>query len=75
MKLEDGELITLDDNSSYLVVKTIECNKINYLLLMTTVKPTEILIAKEEMVSGEVEIVPVDDVDEAKYVLSVFTNA
>lgn len=75
MNLKDGEVIILDDNKEYIVVKRIECNNINYIFLMTAVKPISIVIAKEEIAEdGTISLEPVANPEEAEYVISRFTN-
>ena len=75
MNLTDGELITLDDDKEYIVVKRMECNNSNYVYLMTSTKPISILLAKEEVEpDGNISLLPVTDQEEAKYVLDRFTN-
>ena len=47
MRLEVGEIITLDTmGKDYIVLKKILYNNTNYAYLMTTAKPTEILVVK-----------------------------
>lgn len=47
MMLEEGEVITLDDNGKdYIVVKKLNYNNENYYYMMTIQKPTEVSIIK-----------------------------
>jgi len=74
MNLEKGELIVLDDNKEYIVVDVCNCNAITYIYLITSNKPVEILLVKEKIVDGIINLVPVDNYEEAKYVIDVIAN-
>ena len=75
MKLNEGELIALDDDKEYIVVKKIEYNGAGYVFLMTAAKPVSILLAKEEIAeNGEVDLNPVTDQDEARQILNIISN-
>jgi len=47
MKLEEGEIIELDDHKDYLVLKKISFNNNDYVSLVTMEKPTKMTIRKE----------------------------
>lgn len=47
MKLEEGEIIELDDHKDYLVLKKISFNNNDYVSLVTMEKPTKMIIRKE----------------------------
>lgn len=47
MKLEEGEIIELDDHKDYLVLKKISFNNNDYVFLVTIEKPTKMTIRKE----------------------------
>lgn len=70
MKLIDGEIIELDDNKEYIVLKQINHNNINYVYLMTNSKPIEVMFAKQ--MDDELELI-IDD-KELKEVMDLFIN-
>ncbi len=52
MKLENGEVITLDDGKEYIVFNSILKEGVNYVFLISNFKPVEICFAKE-IIDGE----------------------
>ena len=73
--IKDGELITLDDNTEYIVIKKLECNNINYVILMTASQPVDFVLAKEVVAdNNEIYIETVTDQEEAKYIMQRFIN-
>ena len=70
MKLENGEIITLDDNKDYIVLKQLIDNNINYIYLVTAQKPVEVLIAK---VDG-LNLNPITNDEELQKVINLFTE-
>ena len=58
MRLEEGEIITLnDDGKDYVVVKEVEFNNKNYYYLMSAKKPVKILIVEFKVQDGREVIV------------------
>ncbi len=72
MKLEDGQIITLEDNKDYIVVKKMTCDDLNYVYLMTAQKPIEVVIAKEEQINDEIILNPITDQNELNLAISLF---
>lgn len=72
MKLEDGQIITLEDNKDYIVIKRTTCDDLNYVYLMTAEKPVEIVIVKEETINNEIILTPITDQNELNLVISLF---
>lgn len=70
MKLSDGQIITLDDEKDYVVLKQKMYKNNNYIYLMTTTKPIEIMFAKQE--NNELNLVI--DENELKIVMNLFVN-
>ena len=68
MNLEEGQIITLDNNKDYIVVKSVIYNEIAYVYLITDRKPVEILIAKLEGESLKV----VDSPEELEEIIKLF---
>lgn len=52
MKLENGEVITLEDGKEYIVFNSILKEGVNYVFLISNFKPVEICFAKE-IIDGE----------------------
>lgn len=52
MKIENGEIIELDNEKEYICVARLEDNGVNYLYLLSNFKPIEIMFAKE-IINGE----------------------
>ena len=67
-----GEVIKLSDEKEYVVVNKMTLHNINYVYLITTNKPTEILIATETNKNGEYVLEEIKDNDELDYILSKF---
>ncbi len=72
--VEIGEIVTLDDNKEYVVINKINLHNVNYVFLITTSKPLEILIVTEKIVNGEIVLDEIKDNDELEYVLSQFSS-
>lgn len=70
MKLNDGQIITLDDEKDYVVLKQKMYKNNNYIYLMTTTKPIEVMFVKKE--NNELNLVI--DEDELKIVMNLFVN-
>lgn len=68
MKLTDGEIIELDDNKEYIVLKQEKYNNINYVYLITSSKPIEVMFVKQ--IDDELELVV--DEKELKEVMNLF---
>lgn len=70
MKLENGEIITLDDNKDYIVLKQLINENVNYVYLVTAQKPIEVLVAK----LNDMDLIPITDDFELKKVIELFKN-
>ena len=73
MKIEEGHIITLEDNKDYMVLKKITYNNINYVYLMTATKPVEVSFMKEELINNELSLIPIDD-SELVNIIPLFEN-
>ncbi len=72
--VEIGEIVTLDDSKEYVVINKINLHNVNYVFLITTSKPLEILIVTEKIVNGEIVLDEIKDNDELEYILSQFSS-
>ncbi len=70
--VEVGQIIKLNDNKEYIVVNKMSLHNINYVYLMTSSKPLEIMIATEKLVNGDIVLDEIKNNDELDYVLSKF---
>lgn len=73
MRIEEGQLITLDDNKEYMVLKILDYNNTRYIYLMTSSKPIEVSFVKEEIVDNELTLVPISDT-ELVNIIPLFEN-
>lgn len=73
MRIEEGNIIELEDNKDYMVIKKINHNNTNYVYLVTAAKPIEVLFMKENDVNGELSLVPIDD-SELVDIIPLFEN-
>lgn len=72
--VEIGGIVTLDDSKEYVVINKINLHNVNYVFLITTSKPLEILIVTEKIVNGEIVLDEIKDNDELEYILSQFSS-
>ncbi len=72
--LKEGQIIKLNNNTEYIVVKIINAHSFNYVYLITKEKPIEFLIGTEKMVNGSLEINEIKDNTELEYALTLLTN-
>lgn len=74
MKLEVGEIITLDNNKEYICFSKTNDNGIDYVYLMSNFKPIEIKFAIERIINQEVELEIINDSKQKQYVYNLFLN-
>lgn len=70
MKINDGQIITLDDKKDYVVLKQVVYNNTNYIYLITASKPVEVMFVKQD--ADELTLV-VDD-NELKEVINLLNS-
>lgn len=71
MNLEENQIITLDNNNEYLIVKKEQYNNINYFFLMSNNKPISMMFVKEGVIDGKVNLIPISD-NELNMVMNLF---
>jgi len=74
MKIEKGELITLDNNKEYLCFSTLSNEGVDYIYLMSNFKPLEIKFAKQQEVNGQIEVTIINQQEEKQKVLKLFQD-
>lgn len=70
--VQEGQILKLSDNKEYIVINKMSLHNINYLYLVTTSKPLEIVIATEKNIDGNIVLEEIKDNSELDYVLSKF---
>lgn len=75
MKLEIGELITLDNNKEYICFSRINDNGTDYVYLISNFKPIEIRFAIEKVNNQEIELEVINNKDQKQYVYNLFLKA
>ena len=74
MKIEKGEIITLDNNKEYICFSTLNHEGKDYVYLMSNFKPLEIKFGEQTIDDGEVNIRIINDQNEKQMVLNLFQN-
>ena len=74
MQLDDGQIITLDNDKDYIVVKKITYDGTEYVYLITDKKPVEVLVAKSQLVNDNIVLTVVDSKDELDRIINLFEN-
>lgn len=72
MNLDEGQIVTLDNNKDYIVVKSVVFNETTYVYLMTNRKPLEVLIVKLQDVGGSQILKVVDSKEELEEIINLF---
>lgn len=72
MNLDEGQIVTLDNNKDYIVVKSVVFNETTYVYLMTDRKPLEVLIVKLQDVDGSQILKVVDSKEELEEIINLF---
>ncbi len=76
MRIEEGEIVELDNGKEYVVYSVIPENEKNYVYLMSNFKPVEMMFAKE--VTGtsddDISLEIIHDQEEKQKVLELFKN-
>lgn len=74
MKIEQGEIITLDNNKEYICFSTLSEEGQDYVYLMSNFKPLEIRFATQKVVDGEVQVTIINNKSEKQKALSLFQS-
>lgn len=74
MKIETGEIITLDNNKEYICFSTLNHEGKDYVYLMSNFKPLEIKFGEQILEDGEITIRIINEQKEKEEVLSLFQN-
>ena len=72
MKLENGEVITLDDGKEYIVFNSILKEGVNYVFLISNFKPVEICFAKEIIDGENISLEIINDQKQKKELMKYF---
>lgn len=71
--IQVGELVTLNNDKEYIVINRLNLHATNYVYLMTTTRPLEIIIATQTIENGCIVLKEVKDNEELDYVLGQIT--
>lgn len=72
MKLENGEVITLEDEKEYIVFNSILKEGVNYVFLISNFKPVEICFAKEIIDGENISLEIINDQKQKKELMKYF---
>lgn len=72
--MKNGQIVVLNNGKEYMVVNEMPLHNINYVFLMTTSKPLEIVIATKKEENGDIVLSEVNDNSELDYILSKFSH-
>lgn len=72
MKLENGEVITLEDGKEYIVFNSILKEGVNYVFLISNFKPVEICFAKEIIDGENISLEIINDQKQKKELMKYF---
>ena len=72
MKLEDGQIVTLDNNKDYIIVKQVEFESETYMYLITAKKPIEVMIVKAQYINDKTILSIVDSEEELEKIINLF---
>lgn len=72
--IKEGQIIKLNDDKEYIVIKKISAHSFNYVYLITNDKPLEVLIATEKTVNGSLELDEIKDNKELDYALTLLSS-
>lgn len=75
MKIEEGEIVELDNGKEYVVYSVIPENENNYVYLMSNFKPVEMMFAKEIVSNdNDISLEVIHNQEEKQKVLELFKN-
>lgn len=74
MKINEGEIIQLDNNKEYICFSTISDQNEYYVYLISNFKPLEVKFAKEISDGDSVSLEIINDQNQKKKLLKLFTD-
>lgn len=74
MKINEGEIIQLDNNKEYICFSTISVQNDYYVYLISNFKPLEVKFAKEISDGDSVSLEIINDQNQKKKLLKLFTD-
>ena len=74
MKVETGEIITLDNNKEYICFSTITHEGVDYVYLLSNFKPLEIRFAKQTIENDSAYLTIINNRAEKEMVLKLFQS-
>lgn len=74
MKIEEGEIIQLDNSKEYICFSTITEGDNNYVYLISNFKPLEVKFAKQVTEDGSATLEIINNQEQKKKLLTLFTE-
>lgn len=74
MKIEIGEIVTLDDNKEFICMSRNKYKDSDYLFLLSNFKPVEVMFAKEIVTENGVDLKEVNNQQEKIDLMKVFKD-
>ena len=72
--IKEGQLIKLNDNKEYIVVKIVNAHSFNYVYLVTNEEPMKFIVGTYKIVNNSVEIKEIKDNTELEYALTLLQS-
>lgn len=72
--LMEGQIVKLNNNKEYIVIKKINVHSFNYVYLISSDKPIEFLVATEKVDNGKTILEEIKDNNELDYALTILKS-
>ncbi len=72
--LMEGQIVKLNNNKEYIVIKKINAHSFNYVYLISSDKPIEFLVATEKVDNGKTILEEIKDNNELDYALTILKS-
>ncbi len=72
--LMEGQIVKLNNNKEYIVIKKINAHSFNYVYLITSDKPIEFLVATAKVDNGKTILEEIKDNNELDYALTILKS-
>ena len=72
--LKEGQIVKLNNDKEYIIIKKINAHSFNYVYLITSDKPIEFLVATEKLDDGKTTLEEIKDNNELDYALTILKS-
>ncbi len=72
--LKEGQIVKLNNDKEYVVIKMINAHSFNYVYLITSDKPIEFLVATAKVDNGKTILEEIKDNNELDYALTILKS-